>query len=185
MVSILAFGLVAHGTAQQSSTADNEALPAQAPATEPPPTLPAQAQSQEAPATESQPAITDQTVTALESPDSANAPQTSTPVPSDPPQYETPQQADSPAPSTDTPTTVAVQPASTSDAGSGLGLSAFMIFCIVVIFCLYWLPAINGFNRKHRNAVPILLVNFFFGWTFIGWVVALIWSSSDNVPAPA
>jgi hypothetical protein len=60
-----------------------------------------------------------------------------------------------------------------------------MIFCIVVIFCLYWLPAINGFQRKHRNAVPILLVNFFFGWTFIGWVVALIWSSSDNVPAPA
>jgi hypothetical protein len=169
MVSILAFGLLAHGSAQQSSTADNEALPAQA-------------QSQEAPATESQPAITDQTVTALES---GNAPQSSTPVPSDPPQYETPQQADSPVPSTETPAAVAVQPASTSDAGSGLGLSAFMIFCIVVIFCLYWLPAINGFNRKHRNAVPILLVNFFFGWTFIGWVVALIWSSSDNVPAPA
>jgi Superinfection immunity protein len=168
MVSILAFGLLAHGSAQQSSTADNEALPAQEPATE------------------SQPAITDQTVTALESPDSENAPQVPTPVPSDPPQYEAPQQADSPAPSTDTPTTVAVQPASTSEAESGLSLRAFVIFCIAaVIFCLYWVPAINGFQRKHRNAVPILLVNFFFGWTFIGWVVALVWSSSDNVPAPA
>jgi hypothetical protein len=173
MVSILAFGLLAHGSAQQSSTADNEALPAQA-------------QSQEAPATESQPAITDQTVTTLESPDSGNARQGPTPVPSDPPQYEAPQQADSPAPTTDTPTIVAVQPASTSEAESGLSLRAFVIFCIAaVIFCLYWVPAINGFQRKHRNAVPILLVNFFFGWTFIGWVVALIWSSSDNVPAPA
>jgi hypothetical protein len=167
MLSILAFGLLAHGSAQQSSTADNEALPAQAPATEP------------------QPSIPDQTVTAPSSPDSGNALQDPTPVPIDPPQYEAPQQADSPAPSTETPAAVAVQPASTSAAGSGLGLSAFMIFCIVVIFCLYWLPAINGFQRKHRNAVPILLVNFFFGWTFIGWVVALIWSSSDNVPAPA
>jgi hypothetical protein len=168
MVSTLAFGLLAHGSAQQSSTADNEALPAQA-------------QSQEAP----QPAISDQTVIAPASPDSGNAPQVSTPVPSDPPQYEAPQQADSPAASTETPAAVAVQPASTSEAGSGLGLSAFMIFCIVVTFVLYWLPAINGFQRKHRNAVPILLVNFFFGWTFIGWVVALIWSASDNVPAPA
>jgi hypothetical protein len=171
MLSILTFGLLAHGSAQQSSTSDNQALPVQE-------------QSQETPATESQPAITNQTVTALESPDSGDAPQGPTLVPSDPPQYEA-RQADSTTPSAELPAAVTVQPASTSDAGSGLGLSAFVIFCIVVIFVLYWLPAINGFHRKHRNAVPILLVNLFFGWTFIGWVVALIWSASDNVPAPA
>jgi hypothetical protein len=129
--------------------------------------------------------LSDQTATVPDNPDSENVRQGATPVPRDPPQNYAPQQADSPAPSTETPVAVVLQPASTSEAGSGLGLSAFMIVCIAVIFCFYWLPAMNGFRRKHCNAVPILLVNFFFGWTFIGWVVALIWSASDNVPAHA
>jgi hypothetical protein len=30
------------------------------------------------------------------------------------------------------------------------------------------------------NFVPILLVNIFFGWAFIGWVVALIWACSSH-----
>jgi hypothetical protein len=173
MLSVLAFGLLAHGSGQQAASGDNDALATQV-------------QSQEAPATEPQPATPDQTLTGPVSPDSGNTPQGPTAVPNDLPQYEpSPQQADSPAPNTETPAAVAVQPASTSETGSGLGLSAFMIYCIAVIFIFYWLPAINGFQRKHRNAVPILLVNFFFGWTFIGWVVALIWSASDNVPASA
>jgi len=34
--------------------------------------------------------------------------------------------------------------------------------------------------RGHRNAVAITAVNILLGWTFVGWVVALVWSLTDN-----
>ncbi|MHA7686671.1 superinfection immunity protein [Corynebacterium evansiae] len=36
-------------------------------------------------------------------------------------------------------------------------------------------------NRKHSNSGAIACLNIFLGWTFIGWVVALVWSFTDNV----
>jgi hypothetical protein len=41
---------------------------------------------------------------------------------------------------------------------------------------LYFLPSIIAISRDHRNAGPIFLLNLLLGWTFIGWVVALVWS---------
>ena len=43
-------------------------------------------------------------------------------------------------------------------------------------FVLYFLPAIIGFARGKRDAVSILVLNLFLGWTAIGWVIALIWA---------
>jgi hypothetical protein len=40
----------------------------------------------------------------------------------------------------------------------------------------YFLPTIIALARRKRNAVAILVLNFFLGWTFIGWVAALVWS---------
>ena len=45
-------------------------------------------------------------------------------------------------------------------------------------FFLYFLPAVIAFNREHNQRVPILILNFFFGWTLLGWVGALIWAST-------
>ena len=37
--------------------------------------------------------------------------------------------------------------------------------------------------RGKSNTFAILLLNLFLGWTFIGWIVALVWSvTSDNKP---
>jgi hypothetical protein len=46
----------------------------------------------------------------------------------------------------------------------------FLIFGIG----LYFLPAIIAAVRHTHNAAGILLLNLFFGWTFVGWFVALI-----------
>lgn len=46
----------------------------------------------------------------------------------------------------------------------------------LVSLAIYFLPGIIAFARHHRNTVAIFLVNLFLGWTFIGWIVALIWS---------
>lgn len=50
----------------------------------------------------------------------------------------------------------------------------------VFIFALYFLPSIIGYNK--RNANSIFMLNLFLGWTFIGWVVAMIWAVSHEKP---
>ena len=54
------------------------------------------------------------------------------------------------------------------------------LFFLFVLF-VYSLPFITASARYHRNTGPILLTNLFFGWSILGWLVALIWSFSDNV----
>jgi len=57
--------------------------------------------------------------------------------------------------------------------GSFIGILVFIILLVI-----YFLPTIIAMLRHHRNALPIFLLNFFLGGTFIGWVVALVWSAT-------
>jgi hypothetical protein len=52
-------------------------------------------------------------------------------------------------------------------------------------FLLYFLPSIIALTRSKRNTLSIFLLNFFLGWTLVGWVVALVWAvKADDYPAP-
>lgn len=42
--------------------------------------------------------------------------------------------------------------------------------------CLYFLPTYEAWAKKRKNITSIALVNVLLGWTFIGWVVALVWT---------
>ncbi len=57
-----------------------------------------------------------------------------------------------------------------------LGLTAAFIGLVA----LYFLPTMVAFARRHKNKMPIVLVNFFVGWTVLGWFVALVWSFTSN-----
>jgi hypothetical protein len=48
-------------------------------------------------------------------------------------------------------------------------------------FILYFLPAIIAYGRSKRDAGAILVLNFFLGWTAIGWVIALVWALRQDV----
>lgn len=50
----------------------------------------------------------------------------------------------------------------------------------IIFFAIYFLPSIIGYNK--RNFSSILLLNFFLGWTLIGWVVAIVWAVSYEKP---
>ncbi len=56
----------------------------------------------------------------------------------------------------------------------------FLILFILPALALYFLPTIIALARRARNALAIVLVNIFAGWTFIGWVIALVWSLVDQ-----
>lgn len=49
-------------------------------------------------------------------------------------------------------------------------------------FVLYFLPAIIAVVRSKRDAVSIVVLNLFLGWTAIGWVIALVWALKQDVP---
>jgi hypothetical protein len=49
-------------------------------------------------------------------------------------------------------------------------------------FVLYFLPAIIAFARSKRDAGAIFVLNFFLGWTCIGWVIALVWALKQDAP---
>ena len=51
------------------------------------------------------------------------------------------------------------------------------IFWIVSLL-LYFLPAFLARNK--RNFTSILLLNMLAGWTFIGWIIALVWALSSE-----
>ena len=57
------------------------------------------------------------------------------------------------------------------------------IVAIAAIY-LYWLPTAVALERQHHHRMPIIIVNAFLGWTFVGWVCALAWSASHVKPVP-
>ncbi len=61
-------------------------------------------------------------------------------------------------------------------------LPAFFLPFFGFGFVMYFLPSILAFARNKRDATGILLLNFFLGWTMIGWVVALVWAVKTDVP---
>lgn len=56
-----------------------------------------------------------------------------------------------------------------------------MLF-LALATAMYFLPSILGHNK--RNAAAIFLVNFFLGWTIVGWVVALFWACTADTRMP-
>ena len=52
-------------------------------------------------------------------------------------------------------------------------------------FLVYFAPTIVALARHKRNTLSIFLLNLFLGWTLIGWIVAVVWASTVDVPAPA
>ena len=54
----------------------------------------------------------------------------------------------------------------------------FITLCLL----MYFLPSIIGHNK--RDFAGIFLVNFFLGWTIVGWFVALIWACAADRRQP-
>ncbi len=60
-----------------------------------------------------------------------------------------------------------------------------IIVMIIVGIVFYFIPSIIALVRMKKNLIAIIALNFFLGWSLIGWVVSLVWSlSSDSKPRP-
>lgn len=60
-------------------------------------------------------------------------------------------------------------------ASAFVGLAVFgtgFILCLL----FYFLPSIIARKRRKRNLTAIFVLNICAGWTFVGWVIALVWA---------
>lgn len=55
------------------------------------------------------------------------------------------------------------------------------IIVVVAGLAVYFIPTFIAHHRDHRNVLAIGALNVLFGWTGIGWGVALIWALTGNV----
>jgi hypothetical protein len=68
-----------------------------------------------------------------------------------------------------------------------MGLAGFFFFPFFfgLPLVMYFLPSIIALARSKRDLLAIFLLNFFLGWSVIGWIVALVWAAKNDVPAVA
>ena len=62
---------------------------------------------------------------------------------------------------------------------------AGVILLLLVGLAFYFVPAIVAFARGHHQRFAILILNIFAGWTFLGWLGALVWACIAERERPA
>ena len=70
----------------------------------------------------------------------------------------------------------------------GVGTIIAIFVVLTVLLAVYFLPTIIAVCQSHRNTVSIVVVNFFLGWTIVGWVLTVAWALSNasaTKPEPA
>lgn len=60
-----------------------------------------------------------------------------------------------------------------------MGSIALLVLVICVGTVLYFLPWLIANNRNHQNSSGIFILNLLVGWTFIGWIAALIMACGE------
>lgn len=67
--------------------------------------------------------------------------------------------------------------AATSPDGNIEGVAGALVL-LGLIVAAYFFPALIAWRRGHPNTLAIFLLNLLAGWTFIGWVGALVWAAT-------
>ena len=57
-------------------------------------------------------------------------------------------------------------------------MCAMFDILIALLIMFYFAPTADAHDRAHPRIVSIALLNIFFGWTVIGWVVAFVWAQN-------
>ncbi len=54
------------------------------------------------------------------------------------------------------------------------------ILWVIFFLMIYFAPFLVASNNAHPQTGAIFVLNFFGGWTFIGWLVALVWACTNQ-----
>lgn len=57
----------------------------------------------------------------------------------------------------------------------------FLISWLFISLVVYFIPLITAHIRRHKNLVAIAILNTVLGWTFFGWLAALLWALNSDI----
>ena len=63
-------------------------------------------------------------------------------------------------------------------------LFTMLILCVTWLFislAIYFIPVVIAYVRKHNHIGAITILTIFLGWTFVGWLAAVLWSLNSDV----
>lgn len=78
-----------------------------------------------------------------------------------------------------------LRPSAGGQVAAAAIMAAAAIGGVLLGFMIYFLPTLVAWDRRHRERTPIFLVNLFFGWSVLGWIIAFIWSFTSQVDQPS
>lgn len=55
----------------------------------------------------------------------------------------------------------------------------FLIYLCIILW-IYFLPSLIGASRHKKNNGMVIVTNLFFGWTILGWIIALIMAFGET-----
>lgn len=56
----------------------------------------------------------------------------------------------------------------------------FGLLFILGFLWIYLLPSFIAFSHHRRNKAAITVLDILLGWTFVGWVIALVWATIED-----
>ena len=56
----------------------------------------------------------------------------------------------------------------------------FLLLIVTILLCIYYIPFLIAEVRKIKNKTSVFWLNTFFGWSIIGWLVLIFYSSLIN-----
>lgn len=60
----------------------------------------------------------------------------------------------------------------------------YILLVAIIALFIYFIPSVIAGVRHKSNFTAIFILNLFLGWSFIGWVVSLVWAlTTDHVPS--
>lgn len=69
-----------------------------------------------------------------------------------------------------------------------IGIAAVMgmmaVVGLVLVGAVYFVPSVVAWRRGKRNLRAIFAFNVLFGWSFLGWAGALVWSLMEEADQP-
>lgn len=54
-----------------------------------------------------------------------------------------------------------------------------LVIALFLVLAFYFLPTIMALKRKSPHTTAVAIINFFFGFTLIGWIIALVLASKQ------
>lgn len=57
-------------------------------------------------------------------------------------------------------------------------MEPLLILGFILALFIYFIPSMIAVMRGHNNTAPIIVINIFLGWSFLGWIGSLAWSLS-------